>query len=331
MLARALSQRIEVRPYRLRLLRPLRSAHGVRESREGFLVFAHQDGLIGYGDAAPLPELGTESLAECLTQLEGARFDALPAAPAARCAVEQALLDLRAQQLGMPLARVLDRAARLEISASALLTGDAVPELAREAQRASAEGFGTLKLKVGREDDYARAAVVRDAVGPRVKLRLDANGAWDAAAALRKLRELAPLGIEMCEQPTPDLRGLEGSPVVVAADEMLASDVDGALRRARVVVLKPMLLGGLTAALALARRAHARGLKIVVTSALESAVGRAGAVHLAAAVLALGAQPAAGIATGRLLAEDVASDPFAARAGIVHVPDVPGLGLRAPA
>jgi o-succinylbenzoate synthase len=327
MRARALSQRIEVRPYRLRLLRPLRSAHGVREVREGFLVFAHEDGLVGHGDAAPLPELGTESLAECLAQLQSATFDALPAAPAARCAVEQALLDLRAQRAGLPLARLLDRSAAFEIPASALLSAEEVPELAREAQRAAAEGFGTLKLKVGRDDDYARAAVVRDAVGARLKLRLDANGAWNAATALRNLRELAPLGIEMCEQPTPDLRGLEGSPVVVAADEMLASDVDGALRRARVVVLKPMLLGGLIGTLALARRAHARGLKVVVTSALESAVGRAGAAHLAAAVLALGVQPAAGIATGRLLAEDVGPDPFAVQAGVVRVPHVPGLGL----
>jgi len=328
MRAHAPSQRIEVRPYRLRLLRPLRSAHGVREFREGFLVFAHEDGLVGHGDAAPLPELGTESLAECLAQVQGASFDALPAAPAARCAVEQALLDLRAQRAGMPLARLLERSAPLQVRASALLSAEDVPELAREAQRAVAEGFGTLKLKVGREDDFARAAVVRDAVGPAVKLRLDANGAWEAPAALRKLRELAPLGIELCEQPTSDLRGLEGSPVVVAADEMLASDVDGALRRARVVVLKPVLLGGPTATLALARRAHARGLKIIVTSALESAVGRAGAAHLAAAVLALGAQPAAGIATGRLLAEDVGPDPFAPRSGVVHVPEVPGLGLR---
>ena len=158
--------------------------------------------------------------------------------------------------------------------ASALLSADAVPELAREAQRAVAEGFLTLKLKVGMDDDYARAAVVRDAAGPDVKLRLDANGAWDAPEALRKLRELAPLRIELCEQPTPDLLGLEGSQVALAADEMVASDPEGALARAAVIVLKPMLLGGILPALRLARRAHERGRKIVVTSSLESAVGR---------------------------------------------------------
>ena len=327
MRARALSPRIEVRPYRLRLVRPLRTAHGVREVREGFLVFAYEDGLVGRGDAAPLPEMGTESLAECLAQLQGARFDALPGAPAARCGLTQALLDLQAQRAAVPLARLLEREAPLRVPASALLSADTIPELAREAQRAEADGFGTLKLKVGLEDDYARAAVVRDAAGPEVRLRLDANGAWDAATASRKLRELAPLGIELCEQPTPDLRGLGASPVPLAADEMVATDPEGAMERARILVLKPMLLGGLMPALALARRAHERGLQVIVTTSLESAVGRAGASHLAAAVLALGPQPAAGIATGRLLAEDAGNDPFAPRRGVVQIPALPGLGL----
>ena len=325
--ARSLSPWIEVRPYRLPLVRPFRTSHGVRDVREGFLVLAHEDGLLGRGDAAPLPELGTETLSECLAQLQRSRFDALPEAPAARCAVEQALLDLEAQRAGIPLARLLERDAPLEVPASALLTSDAMPELAREANRAAADGFGTLKLKVGMYDDYARAAVVRDAAGPEIRIRLDANGAWDATAALRKLRELAPLEIELCEQPTADLRGLEASPVPVAADEMMATDLEGALERARIVVLKPMLLGGLRRALRIAWRAHERGLRIVITTSLESAVGRAGAAHLAAAVLALGSQPAAGIATGRLIAEDAGEDPFAPERGVVHIPDVPGLGL----
>jgi o-succinylbenzoate synthase len=327
MQARSAARRIEIRPYRLRLARPLRTARGVHEVREGFLVLARDGDLAGRGDAAPLPGLGTESLAECHEQLRRARFDFLPETPAARCAVEQALLDLDAQRAGLPLARLLERAAPLEVPASVLLSAQSVPELARESQRARAEGYRTLKLKVGLDDDYARAAVVRDAAGPEVRLRLDANGAWDAQIALRKLRDLAPLGIELCEQPTPDLLGLEGSPVPLAADEMIAVDPEGALERAQIIVLKPMLLGGLVPALRLARRAHERGRKIVVTSSLESAVGRAGAAHLAAAVLALGPQPAAGLATGRLFADDCEPDPFAPVEGVVRIPASPGLGL----
>jgi o-succinylbenzoate synthase len=316
---------VELRPYRLQLLRPLRTAHGLREFREGIEVLVHVGAWIGHGDAAPLPEMGTETLEECLRELRAARLDALPRTPAARCALEQALLDIEAQQAGVPLARLLAPQAPLEVPASALLAAGSMAELAREAQRAAAEGYGTVKLKVGFDDDYARAAVVRDAVGPEVKLRLDANGAWTAEEALCRLRELAPLGIELCEQPTPDLAGLEGCPVPLAADEMLAADAEGALDRARTLVLKPMLLGGLSATLELARRAHVRGLSVIVTTSLEGPVGRAGAAHLAAAALALGPQPAAGIATGRLFAEG--PDPFAPRQGVVHIPDVPGLGM----
>jgi o-succinylbenzoate synthase len=326
--ARAVGRRVEVRPYRLKLMRPVRTSRGVHDTREGFLVFAHDGDLVGQGDAAPLPELGTESIAECCRQLQRASFDGLPETPAARCAVEQALLDLEAQRAGVPLARFLEGEAAFDVPASALLSAETVPELAREAQRRVANGFRTLKLKVGLDGDYARAAVVRDAVGAEVKLRLDANAAWDATVALRKLRELAPLQIELCEQPTADLLGLEASPIPIAADELLASDPDGALERAAVVVLKPMLLGGLVPALRLARRAHERGRRIIVTTSLESVVGRAGAVHLAAAVRALGPQPAAGIATGMLFEQDVAADPFVPDNGVVHIPAAAGLGLR---
>ena len=211
---------------------------------------------------------------------------------------------------------------------SALLVAQDMPGLAREAQQAVAEGFGTLKLKAGFDDDFARAAVVRDAAGAGVKLRLDANGAWTREVALRRLGELAPLGLELCEQPTPDLMGLRGeTPVPIAADELLARDAEAAFERADIVVLKPMLLGGLTAALRLGREAIRRGRRVIVTTSLEGAIGRAGAAHLAAALLADGAQPAAGLATGRLLAEDLCPDALAPRAGFVRIPDAPGLGL----
>ena len=178
---------------------------------------------------------------------------------------------------------------------------------------------------MGGSDDFARVAVVRDAVGPGVRLRIDANGGWDAVEALRRLRELAPLGIELCEQPTPDLIGLRESPIPVAADEMMAQDPDASLERAHAVVLKPMALGGLLPAFSLAQRAVARGLQVIVTTSLEGAIGRAGAAHLAAAVLALGPQPAAGLATGRLLAADLCPDPLAPRDGVVQIPEKAGL------
>ncbi|HEX4383507.1 MAG TPA: enolase C-terminal domain-like protein [Myxococcales bacterium] len=318
---------LEVRPYRLRLHKPFRSALGVALAREGFVVLAHDGGLTGRGEACIVPELGTESFAECQQQLSRPN----PRTPAARHAVELAMLDLQAQRAGVPLARMLEAAAVLDVPVSALLDARSNAELARDAARAVAEGFGTVKLKAGLADDFARAAVVRDAAGPAVKLRLDANGAWDSATALLRLHELAPLGIELCEQPTPDLLGLGAAAVTIAADELVLGDFEASLARAQVIVLKPMLLGGLLPALGLARRAIAAGRKVLVTTSIDGAIARAGAAHLAAAVLGLGPgfgdQPAAGLATGRLLAEDLCEDTLAPRGGMVRISGAPGLGL----
>ena len=313
----------EVRPYRLRLREPLRSALGVVEVREGCVVIAREGDLIGRGEACIVPELGTETLEECLRELRLRE----PRTPAARHAVEQAQLDLQAQRAGLPLARFLEAKAVLEVPVSALLSARSHADLAREVAWAVAEGFRTVKLKVGLADDFARAAVVRDAAGPSVKLRLDANGAWNTAQALDRLQELAPLEVELCEQPTPDLRGLSDSPVVIAADELVLTDFQAALDRAQVVVLKPMLLGGILPAMKLARLAVAAGRKVIVTTSIDGAIARAGAAHLAAAVLGLGEQPAAGLATGRLLAEDLCEDTMAPRGGVVRIRGVPGLGL----
>ena len=328
MTARAAGSSLEVRPYRLRMREPLRTSRTTYEVREGFVVSANEGSLTGRGEAAPLPEMGTETLAQCADELRRASFDHLPATPAARHAVEMALLDLRAQRAGVPLAVLFDAGARRAVAVSALLAARTMPELAREAQRAVAEGFETLKLKVGLDDDFARVAVVRDAVGPLVKLRLDANGAWSHTLALRRLHELAALGIELCEQPTEDLLGLRGeTPVRIAADELLAHDEGAALERADIVVLKPMILGGLLPALRIGREALRRGLQVIVTSSLDGAIGRAGAAHLSAALLAGGPQPAAGLATGRLFEDDLCPDLLAPTRGFIRIPDLPGLGL----
>jgi L-alanine-DL-glutamate epimerase-like enolase superfamily enzyme len=312
---------LEIRPYRLRLREPMRTARGVLTAREGFVVTLREDGLEGRGEACIVPELGTESLAECARELERPS----PRTPAARHAVELARLDLRAQKEGVPLARLLEPLAASRVAVSALLGTYA--DLEREAERAVAEGFGTVKLKVGMGDDVARAAAVRAGAGLGTKLRLDANGAWDATTALERLFALSALDIELCEQPTADLAGLSRSPVPIVADELVLTDLEAALARARMVVLKPMLLGGLLPALLLARRAAAAGLQVIVTTSIDGAIARAAAAHLAAAVLALGPQPAAGLATGRLLAEDVCEDRLAPRGGWIDVPATPGIGL----
>ena len=334
------------KPVRLRLRAPLATAHGEIREREGFLVRVDD----GRGEASPLPWLGTEDAQSCARALEAAadalqyveaprRIEdiALPpfldAMPAARHGVELALLDVVARNCGVPLRRLLDVRAADVVPVSALLSAREPASLAREARGAADEGFGTLKLKVAHapiEEDLARAAVVRDAAGPDVRLRLDANAGWDEATALDALRWLARLDVELCEQPAPDVAGLRrlrgATPVAIAADESVPHSNGELLDAVDAVVLKPMVLGGILPALRWARGAREHGLRIVITTSLDGTLARLGAAQLAAALLASGPLPDAGLATGRLLANDVCGDPAPPVHGRITLPPAPGLG-----
>ncbi|MCB9549717.1 MAG: hypothetical protein H6706_28255 [Myxococcales bacterium] len=159
---------------------------------------------------------------------------------------------------------------------------------AAEAQQAVALGATALKLKVGHAAlpvELARVAAVRAAVGPAIALRLDANGALADADAW--LDAFGPLDVAWWEQPTPPGAPLPRGPAPIAVDEAIRGPADvaaAAASGAAVVVLKPAFLGGLLATWTLAHQAAGLGLRVCVTHAFETAVGRAGAAHLAAAL-----------------------------------------------
>ena len=333
---------------RLELVHPLRTARGVYTAREGFVVrLVDEVGRTGWGEAMPLLEFGTESREDCervlRAGLEARRVSVdapLPEHhPAARHALEQALLDLEAQRRGLPLCRLLSEAARDEVHVNALL-GAASPEaLADEARRAVAEGYETLKLKVaGRplDEDTARLAAVCEAAAGRARVRVDANGGWTEAEAARALEAWAERGLEVCEQPVAP-EALEAlarlgarAACPVAADESLA--LPGAARTllawpdaVRVWVLKPMVLGGLVPTLALAREAARRGVEAYVTSALDGVIARAGATHLAAALPS--GRHASGLGVGALFRDEPAEHPFRPVRGRIPLPRTPGQGV----
>jgi o-succinylbenzoate synthase len=338
-------------PYSLPLRHPWRSAHGSITKREGWLVRLVADsGLVGYGDCAPLPMAGTESSSTALTMLEhwGLSLCGLPpdqalveldrvahAAPAARCGLETALIDLLAQQAGRPLARWLNPDAALEVRANAAL-GSLDDRAVERVLVAVAAGFSVLKLKVGLAAGQEEIPQLRDlaqALPPGIGLRLDANCAWDEMAAQRYLGELAGLPVESVEDPLhrPDPKAWHRLQTAVsyplAADEALMMLGEQALFSApavRRVVLKPMVLGGLRPAWALARRARQAGVECVVTTTLDNAVGAAAARHLAAAVAN---DLAHGLATSSWLLRDVGESPPVI-GGLVRLEKTPGLGCN---
>ena len=336
-------------PYRLPLRQPWASARGGFDVREGWLVrLATDAGLVGYGDCAPLPQTGTESMdsaAACLSgwvaalpglSLEEAlgRIDASAAgAPAACCGLETALLDLLAQQAGIPLARWLNPDAASEVRVNAVLGGLDGQTLER-ALVAVAEGYSVLKLKVGLAAGREEIPLLHDlarCLPAGVSLRLDANCAWNERDAENFLGALAGLPVESVEDPlhSPDRAGWHRLQAKVsfslAADESLqimGADEVFSQPSARRVVLKPMALGGLVSALALARRAREAGVECVVTTTVDSVVGVTAALHLAAAVAN---DLAHGLATSAWLLRDVGKAPLVA-GGVLRLGGDPGLG-----
>jgi len=348
--------RARIAPIELPLRAPLATARGATAARaSAVLTLESDEGALGFGEATPpwggassealataLAELCAPLIGVGLAPLRGAlaRLDALPSAqPAARFAVECALLDLAARARGEPLARALanGRGPRERVRVNALLRETAPDAAAEEARRARGQGFATVKLKVGAEAperDRRRLFAVRAALGPAVQMRIDANGAWSAELAIAALRELDALELELAEQPVAarDVAGLArvraAVLVPIAADESAADPASAAqvlaLGAADALALKPAAIGGLRASLALAARARAAGVRTYVTSGLDGALARAAALALAAALP--DPLPACGLATGALLADDLARG-LEPKDGALEVPASPGLGV----
>ncbi|MCY3805384.1 MAG: o-succinylbenzoate synthase [bacterium] len=336
--------------YALPLRKPLATGRGPLRHRRGLLVRLRDgDGRAGWGEAAPLagwhgPDLETTAaaLARWLrTNAPGEEPETLAAragatlrdVPCAWAAVAGAAADLAARRRGVSLASFLagpGASPAGPVPSAALVAGETPESVAASAAAATVAGHRTLKLKVASgalADDVARVAALRQAA-PGAVLRLDANGAWGAAAgdAVRALARFEP---ELLEEPVRGLAQLrrlqEGSDIPIAADESLPPLTD--LHRhlplgVAAAILKPSALGDPVAVLGAAAALAETGTSAIMGSFMESAVGVATTAHVAAVV----AGPAAGLGTSALLRRDVCEPP-AVRGGSVQLPAGPGLGL----
>jgi o-succinylbenzoate synthase len=192
-----------------------------------------------------------------------------------------------------------------------------------------ASGCATAKVKVADEPgslaaDLERVAAVRDALGPDGAVRVDANARWDVDEAVAAIRALdrAAGGLQYVEQPCATIEELAAVrrhvEVRIAADESIRRAEDplrvAVAGAADIAILKCAPLGGVRRALAVAQ---ACGLPCVVSSALQTSVGMAAEIALAAALPEL--DFACGLGTGALLAADVVADPLVPRDGWLPV------------
>jgi L-Ala-D/L-Glu epimerase len=337
--------RLTVQPVRLPLRAPLRTAWG--ELRERQLLEVRLDfgpGDWGTGEAAPLEPYDGVALAAVRAALDAyaqiladagpdAHHDALLAAcaeeralPQALAAVDLALWDRAARRAGARLADLLVPGAADAVTVNATIAAEDRAGAARAAAAAMTAGFSCVKVKVGIGDDAGRVAAVRAAVGRTTAIRVDANGAWRTPEeALANLHALAPIGIELCEEPVHGVDALRAvqadSPVPVAMDETAAEPEAAGSGAADAVCLKISRCGGISGVLADAAAARRSGAAVYVASSFDGPVGIAAGVHAAAALAASGPVLPCGLATlGIFAGEDPRAAKLAPRAGTIPVP-----------
>jgi muconate cycloisomerase len=256
---------------------------------------------------------------------------------ASRAALELALIDawLRAHDVS---AGAILRPRRLTVAYSGIVSAGPLDRAVRLARHMTLIGFGAIKIKVGFEDDVERVRAIREAVGPRVSLRVDANGAWSLGRALEVIDGVAPYDVAVVEQPLPraalgDWKRLKGlSPIPLMADESLVTPADAEALLAEPLVdyvnIRVSKCGGLARSLALAARAARAGVRVQVGSQVgETAILSAAGRHLAAALPNLAF--AEGSYGALLLTEDVSAESIRfGHRGEARILTGPGLGVR---
>jgi L-alanine-DL-glutamate epimerase-like enolase superfamily enzyme len=344
-------EELEVIPYSLPFREPYVTSRGTLTERQLILVRIRADGVEGVGETAALalrggPDLQTigRQLRElCRPALEEGTIDPQRLWSAlARCrnrgvsaealaAIDIALHDLAAKVGGEPVWRFLGADSAQPVPCNATLPAANPARTRLLAHEWAAEGFETFKLKVGLPGDVTQVATVREAVGPEVRIRVDANAAWTVEQAAERLRAMARHSIELAEQPVGGLDAMallrSRTRIPLAADESVASARDARraveLAACQLATVKLAKVGGVAAALEIARV-----LPIYLSSALEGPVAITAAAHTAQVLRAgMPRGLAHGLATGRLFADTVGSG-ARLTGGRLEIGEAPGLGVE---
>jgi D-galactarolactone cycloisomerase len=314
------------------------------------------DGLVGIGSAYTHPDLlrviVEQHLAPFLIGADPASTDRLwsemygltrwygrkGVAMSAIGAIDIALWDIRAKQLGQPLYQVLGGTSpEVDAYASALLWQDDLGELRAEAERHCAAGFATMKMRLGRDPEYDRSAVsaVKSAIGPDRRVAVDGTHQYSLEHATEFAGFLADHDVAWFEEPFPPeeidlyaaLRRAGLIPVAAGENEFGVQGFAELLRCGAVDIAQPdaSRTGGITEAVRIAELAAASGTTLI-THTWNDAVALLANAHVVAAA-----------ATGRMVEVDRTGNPFIDGLGLqplqfdrgrLLLPDTPGLGIE---
>ena len=350
-------QSIQIGKVSIPLKKPFKTALRTVHSAEDIIVKVIADsGETGFGNAPPTAVITGDSqdsiiaairdtLAPKLVGMEVDNLEGIMAALdsgmlhncSAKAALDIAVHDLFGKRYGLPLYKLFGGYCR-SMETDLTISLNEPDEMVRDSLEAVAEGYTALKLKVGNDPalDIRRVQAIRDAVGPAVKIRLDANQGWNAKEAVRTIRrfEADGLDIELIEQPVKahDFDGLKYVTDHVETDIMADESAFGpyevfrllSMRACDLVNIKLMKAGGLHNAVKIAHFAETMGVQCMMGCMLESKVGITAAASLAAGKRIVSR---ADLDAAVLLAEDPVVGGARFDKNQLILSDAPGLGI----
>ncbi len=308
--------KIEVGEVNIPLVTPFKTALRTVDHVNDLVVrITADDGQVGFGEAPPTAVITgdtkgsircaiEEFIAPSLLGMEIENLDGIMTKlhscilknTSAKAAVDMAIYDLYAKNLGQPLYKVLG-GRRSQIETDLTISVNPIDEMVSDSLKAVADGFHILKIKVGKEGlkDVARIEAIRKAVGSDVILRVDANQGWTPKDAVRIIRAMEDRGldIDLVEQPVHahDFAGMQfvtgqvATPIL--ADESVFSPEDAIKliqgRAADLINIKLMKTGGIYQAQKICAIAETYGVECMIGCMLESKIAVSAGAHLAAA------------------------------------------------
>ena len=349
--------KVEVFPVSLPLKKPFKIALGtMTHSPHAVVRIATEEEIVGYGEASTWHVvygydqhdlvwavdryLGPAVLGMDAMNVEAIveRMDSvLPKNLMAKAGVEIACQDARAKALGIPIFRLLGGPLRNPVETIEAI--DIVPPdaAARMATEYAERGFRCLKIKVGLDlaADVERVRVVRETVGPEIKLRVDGNQGYDRASAMKACQAMERFDLQWIEQPLPDwdLEGMamlaEAFHTPIAVDESLYSLHDvykiAKAKAADVINIKVAKCGGILPSLKIAHSAQSMGIPCFLGGCIETGVGTAAALQFAASAPNL--YPGVELVGSGAFTEDILTEPLTMDQGVVTLPEKPGIGV----
>ena len=345
---------VEIFKFDLPLVSPFRISLGTLNAANDVLIKVYTDnGLVGFGEACPFPPITGETQDTNLAMARNIRdmlvgrnplaIESLVAEmgpmahsnPSVVAAYDMALFDILGKVAGLPVFRLLggDKAT----FETDVTTGIDTPEaMASEAKTHAEKGYKNLKVKVGLDpdEDVARIKAIREAIGPDIRLRIDANQGWSVPQAIYALKRMEPCKVQLCEQPVVawDFAGLravrEVSPIPIMADEALFLPAD-AIKLIRADAcdsfnIKLMKAGGILNSVRIAHIADAANIRCMVGCMLESKIALTAGAHVVASQKNIIFADLDGNA-------DHVFDPIVGgmtvQGGVLSLPETPGLGV----